>query len=382
MVTSTTRIFDELDFLPIMEREGFVKKYGASWHPRKRMGDLSILFAEFPQPGVNQDYTYHVDRAKFDMLWLKHAEDFGAKVIQGVNVKEVLFEDGYASGVRAVICGKSVDIPCRLVVDASGRGTLLGRQLGWKKGDADFNQFAVHAWFENVDRGARPEDIHIHFLPVERGWVWQIPITEEVTSMGVVAEKRVFKEGKGDHAAWFEKLSNSAPDIEHAMRDAVQVNDFKVEADYSYCMESFVGNGFCMVGDAARFVDPIFSSGVSVALSSAKFASERIVEAFKTGDFSEANLKPYEEKLKRGTTIWYEFIKLYYKLLPLFTIFIESKEHRQQVLQLLQGEVYDRQEVPVLDAMRKFIQAIENDESHALRAAIDDSLEMPKKASA
>lgn len=382
MVTSTTRVFDELGFLPVMEREGFVRKYGASWHPPKREGHLAIEFAEFPQPGVNQDYTYHVDRSKFDMLLFKHAEKLGAKVMQGVSVTEVLFEDDYAKGVRVNIGGQSLDLPCKLVVDASGRRTLLGRQLGRKEADPDFNQFAVHAWFEGVDRGNRPEDIHIHFLPVERGWVWQIPITDKITSMGVVAEKSVFKSGKGDHAKWFEDLCNSAPDIEFAMRDAVRTNDFTIEADYSYCLDSFVGNGFCMIGDAARFVDPIFSSGVSVALSSAKFASEQIVEALQGGDLSKENLLPYEEKLKRGTSIWYEFIRLYYKLLPLFTIFIESKEHRHQVLQLLQGEVYDRQEVPVLDAMRKFIAAVENNETHALRKALDVSVDLPTNAEA
>lgn len=373
MVTSTTRVFDELDFLEVMEREGFPKKYGAAWHPPQQSASVFIKFKEFPQPGVDQDHTYHVNRQKFDLLWFKHAEKFGAKCYQGARVKEVVFEDDWAKGVKVEVAGQEIFVPAKVVVDASGRNTLLGRQLRLKLPDAQFNQFAVHGWFENVDRGApeTADDIHIHFLPVERGWVWQIPITDEITSMGVVAEKRVFKESKNDHAGWFYEHAYSAPDIKHAMRDAVHINDFTVEADYSYCMKSFCGNGFVLIGDAARFVDPIFSSGVSVALSSAKFASEQIIKGLQVGDVSMQMFKPYEERLRRGTSIWYEFISLYYKLLPLFTLFIEAEEHRHQVLQLLQGEVYDRQEVPVLDAMRKFISRVEKSETNAFAKALD-----------
>ena len=108
-----------------------------------------------------------------------------------------------------------------------------------------------------------------------------------------------------------------------------------------------------LLGDAARFVDPIFSSGVSVAMHSAKFASERIWCAFETGEFGRNVFQPYEKKLKGGVTIWYDFIRLYYKLLPLFTKFIAEPEHRLGLLQLLQGDVYDRKESPpVLEAMR------------------------------
>jgi FADH2 O2-dependent halogenase len=374
LVPSTTRVFQEIGFLETMEREGFVRKYGASWHPPRSRATQAIEFREFPQEGIDQDYTYHVDRGRFDLLLFKHAERLGSKVYQGVRVREVLFEDGWARGVRLEVAGREVAVPARVVVDATGRSCLLGVQLGWKKNDRLFNQFAVHAWFEGVDRGERPDDIHIHFLPVERGWVWQIPITATVTSMGVVAEKCVFQESRHDYAGWFDRLSGSAPDIARAMRDARRVNEFKVEGDYSYAMDRFVGNGFLLVGDAARFVDPIFSSGVSVALYSAKFAAERIRHAVATGDFGAEAFRTYEERLRRGTSVWYEFIRLYYKLLPLFTQFIQSPTYRHQVLQLLQGDVYDRRDVPVLDAMRKYIAAVEETQGHLLRAHLDPDI--------
>ena len=188
-----------IGFLPVMEREGFVRKYGASWHPPVAKGEADIAFNEFPQEDIKQDYTYHVDRKKFDLLLLKHAESLGSKIYQGVQVTEVLFdEEKYTRGIKVKMAGQEIEVPSRMVVDASGRSTLLGKQLKVKKNDPIFDQFAVHAWFENVDKSQvdSSEYIHIYFLPVERGWAWQIPITHEVTSMGIVAEKAVFKGGK------------------------------------------------------------------------------------------------------------------------------------------------------------------------------------------
>jgi FADH2 O2-dependent halogenase len=131
-----------------------------------------------------------------------------------------------------------------------------------------------------------------------------------------------------------------------------------------------VGDGYLIIGDAARFVDPILSSGISVALNSGKFASEVIVEALKANDFREEVFKPYELRLRKGVEIWYEFIRLYYKLLPLFTYFVQTPKYRLQIFRLLQGEVYDRSEVPVLQAMRDYIEKVEQNENHVFRRAL------------
>jgi len=368
LVTSTTRVFDEIGFLETMESEGFVHKFGASWHAPAG-NEFSIEFREFPQDGVNQEYTYHVNRSKFDLLLLKHAEKLGSKIYQGIPVKQVLFDDGQATGVKVNIDGQDIDLACKVVVDASGRGTVLGRQLKLKKKDSIFNQYAVHAWYENLDRGSIPASqyIHIYFLPVERGWVWQIPITEEITSVGVVVEKEVFKQSKSGLDEYFQKHIQMNPDLAKAMKNARRINDYKREGDYSYSMEKFVGDGYLLIGDAARFVDPIFSSGISVALYSAKYAAEQIQVAFEANDFSTSTFIPYEEKLRGGVEVWYEFIRLYYKLLPLFTHFIQSKQHRLEILQLLQGEVFERDEVPVLKAMRDYIDTVEESDGHIFK---------------
>ena len=374
MVTASTRVFDELGFLPVMESGGFVHKYGATWHAPESRGVFTIRFGEFPQEDIEQDYTYHVDRAKLDLELLKHADRLGTQVVQGASVEEVLMDGERAVGVRVAVAGQTIDVPAKVVVDASGRRTLLGSQLGLKKKDPLFDQYAVHAWYEDVDRGTEDvaDNIHIYFLSVERGWAWQIPITDTITSMGCVAEKSVLKSFGGDASAYFDHLVTCNANLAKAMAPARRVNDFKTEGDYSYSMTRFAGDGYVLVGDAARFVDPIFSSGVSVALYSAKFASEAIVAALEADDVGIAAFAGYEKRLRRGVTIWYEFITLYYKLLPAFTYFIQNKRHRLQVLRLLQGEVFDRDEVPVLDAMREFVAQVEKDDKHVFSGRLTD----------
>jgi FADH2 O2-dependent halogenase len=375
LVPITTRYLRELGVIPMIDNDGTVRKFGAAWHPPSGSNIASIQFRKFPQKGVTQEYSYHVDRAKFDLMLLKRAEELGSKIYQGLHVREVLFEDGWARGVSCAIGDKTVELEAPVIVDATGRNTLLGQQLKLKKNDPIFNQFAVHGWFEGVRRGLTdPETadyIHIYFLQgSERGWAWQIPITDEVTSIGIVTEKRVFRSAKKDYDAWFQEQVANHPTLTEVMQGTKQVRDFEAEGDYSYSLKDFAGNGFIMVGDAARFVDPIFSSGISVALASASLASEAICRAFDNGDVGHGAFQAYEKKLRSGVEIWYEFIRLYYKLLPIFTHFIQDQEYREELLTLLSGDVYDRKDAPVLRRMREYIKTVESSGNHVFKNAL------------
>lgn len=372
LVPITTRYFKELGVIPTLNNGGYVRKYGAAWHPPSGRDVVSIRFREIPQAGVDQGYSYHVDRSKFDLMLFKRAEELGSKVYEGVHVREVLFTDGYASGVSCKFGDEAVRLDAKLIVDATGRNTLLGQQLDFKKNDPIFNQFAIHGWFEGLDRticGDEVADyIHIYFLKAtERGWAWQIPITEDVTSVGVVAERDLFRQSRKDVPGWFDAQVASHPTLTNAMGDVRQVKAFESEGDYSYTLKLFAGDGFLIVGDAARFVDPIFSSGVSVAMASARFARDAIAQALETGDCSYNAFKAYERKLRAGVEIWYDFIRLYYKLLPMFTYFISRDEYRADLLTLLSGDVYDQQEAPVLRKMRELVETVQSTDNHIFK---------------
>jgi ABC-type nitrate/sulfonate/bicarbonate transport system ATPase subunit/flavin-dependent dehydrogenase len=377
LVCSTTRVFQEIDFLSVMEREGFVHKHGASWTHWADSRQHDLRFRAFPELGITQDYTYHVDRARFDQLLLEHAASQGSRVLQGVHVERVEFDpDGTASGVSVRHEGTSRTLRCKLVVDASGRQTVLGNQLKLKRKDPVFNQFAVHNWFEGVNRGSAEtaDFIHIHLLPLPRGWAWQIPISPTVTSVGIVTEQAEFVKAGEPVDGFFARHLSGNPVLAERMAAARPLHDYCREGNYSYVMEQFAGNGWLLVGDAARFVDPVFASGVSVAMESAKRAAAAILDALARDDVGSSSFTSYEATLRAGIEIWREFILLYYRLPPLFLDVITRPEVRPQVLRLLQGDVYDRRTAPILDEMQREIQAVESDANHPWKSHLSGEL--------
>jgi FADH2 O2-dependent halogenase len=257
-----------------------------------------------------------------------------------------------------------------MVVDASGRRTLLGKQLKLYKADPVFNQYALHTWFEGYDRSvmarneAQRDFIFIHFLPLTNTWVWQIPISDSVTSIGVVTQKKNFAASKVERQEFFWHCLESRPELAGALKAARQMRPLREEGDYSYAMKQICGDNFVLVGDAARFVDPIFSTGVSIALNSARFASADIIRAAEKGDFSKQSFQTYESTLRRGTKNWYEFISVYYRLNVLFTAFVQNPRYRLDVLKLLQGDVYDEDEPEVLTLMKQRVSEVEQNENH------------------
>jgi flavin-dependent dehydrogenase len=166
------------------------------------------------------------------------------------------------------------------------------------------------------------------------------------------------------------QLSNNT---KHILCGDTRVRPFYIEGDYSYKMSKFAGDGWMLVGDAARFVDPIFSSGVSVAVNSAKFAFEAIEEAVKTGD-SISPLAAYNDKVQHGVAIWYEWITIYYRLQSLFTYLGRDPKNKAEMQKLLQGDVYDEDAVEVLDRMKALVKAVEDDPNHLLRAHLNDNV--------
>ncbi|EKX64195.1 NAD(P)/FAD-dependent oxidoreductase [Streptomyces ipomoeae] len=384
LVPAVIPVLHDIGAIDKIENGPFVRKYGAAWtssdtRPTSTMefdagshglGVAEIAYEEREQPGVDRTYAWHVDRGEFDLVLLKHAEELGARIYQGVRVNRVDFSRADRPVLQMKIGNQRTEVPVRMVVDATGRQTLLGSQLKVKVNDPVFNQYAVHTWFEDLDRESlarRPQDadyIHVHFLPEEDTWVWQIPITETITSIGVVTQKKRFKAAKDDLEGFFWKAVGSRPELGDALRKAKRLRKFKSEGDYSYGMREISGDSRLLIGDAARFVDPIFSSGVSVAMNSARLAAKSIIAAYEADDFTKPRFDDYVSMLRRGVNIWYDFISMYYRLNVLFTAFIDDPRYREDVIRMLQGDVYDADEPAALTAMKEYVAAVEADPTH------------------
>ena len=307
-------------------------------------------------------------------MLLQHAHELGAKVYEGISVRGVDFGDPDFARIKFLMGNRTFTLKARIVVDASGRRTFLGSRLKLKVKDPVFDQYAIHTWFDGYDRGDADfaEYIHVHFLPISNSWIWQIPITGSVTSLGVVTQKKNFAKAKADRERFFGDCVATRPSLHDALKKAAQMRPFKDEGDYSYAMKAITGDRYLMIGDAARFVDPIFSTGVSIALNSARFARDDILSALEAGSCGRDSFANYEETIRRGTRIWYEFISVYYRLNVLFTAFIKDSRYRLDVLKLLQGDVYDQEAPPVLERMKELIEQVEDQPNHLWHGLLGD----------
>lgn len=357
---STNPIFKQIGFLEKIEDAGFVHKPGACWTgPRSPVGRfISLRLGEFPPPDAPQLYTYNVERDVFDLMLLRHAHEIGAKVLQGVAVQRVLMEGDRAVGVRVrVHDGWERDVHAPFVVDASGRRCVIAGQLRLKRKDPVFNQFGIYSWFTGVEPNPPGFEgfLFLHFLGLERCWAWQIPMRRGVWSVGVVTDKADFQKSGRSHEAFFRSLIERNPTLAHVMRNAKRIRPWWIEGDYSYRIDQLTGPGWLLIGDALRFVDPIFSTGVDVAAYSALYAFEAMHEALGGGDEDQL-LQAYAKRVGDGVEAWYDLIALFYRLQNVFSMYAVRKRFREPVVRILQGNLYLPE---TLERAREIIAAME-----------------------
>lgn len=345
LTPSLNPIFKRIGFLEKIEEAGFVHKRGACWTaPRSPAGKfIALSLGEFPPPGATQLHTYNVERDVFDAMLLHHAHESGARVLQGATVQRVLFEHGRAVGVSVRVGdGSSQQIRARLVVDASGRRAVLANQLGLKRKDPAFEQFAMYSWFKGVAPNPPGYEgyLFLHFLDLNKAWAWQIPLRDGVCSVGIVTGRDDFRRGAGDTGEeFFSALIERNRTLARNMRSAERVKPWWMEGDYSYKVDRLTGDGWLLVGDALRFVDPTFSTGVDIAAYSALYAYEAIEQAL-GGAAEREVLEAYARRVSDGVEAWYDLISLFYKLQNMFTLFAVKPAFRENIIRILQGNLY------------------------------------------
>ena len=350
-------IWDALGVTPEMEAKGFLIKQGVNFALMNVPEDIPLLTGEYPKY-FPRPYAYHVDRARFDEVLLNHARKTGVEVREEWTVQDVLFDGKRAVGVTAGPNGKEArPIRSSVVVDATGRSSLIGRKLGWHRRDPDLTKVSYFTHFKGAYRQETIEalkdpvlcqtdtymtDIHT----IEGGWIWYIPLTDDVVSVGAVVDvKHDF--GSADPQERFDRAIDACPRIREWIGPAKQIIEMQVISNISYMSDSFVGDGFVMVGDASMFVDPIFSAGVTIAMRGGMFAADSIHEAFKANDFSAERLKPYEMKIRHPMNRIFKMIYNWYEILKdknAANVFAMSRQMpllRERLIVLLSGG-YDK----------------------------------------
>ncbi len=310
-------IFDRLGVHDKIRAAGFQRKFGAYFWNEANGSTRPVVFAEARDP--NHPMAYQVKRAEFDDLLLRHAESSGAEVREQTAVEDVLFEGGRAVGIRLRGAGGKGDgapeeIRARVVVDASGQGAFLSRKLGLRSFDPKLKRAALFAHYEGIrwPEESRPGDI---LLPIDRGvWYWIIPFSDGVCSVGGVFDPAEVRLAEGASVeARYEEIIGRSPRMMSLLEGARRTSKVHGISDYSAKSSRLGGDGWVLVGDAATFLDPVFSTGVFLAMSSGERAAETIHRALtRRGRVDASDFRVYARQTNRMVARFRRFVYNFY----------------------------------------------------------------------
>ncbi|HZV33579.1 MAG TPA: NAD(P)/FAD-dependent oxidoreductase [Verrucomicrobiae bacterium] len=317
------RIFRELGLLPALKQAGFIPKYGAQFILGSGTKATKFVFRDGRY--TREPEAVQVDRATFDHILMKHARASGAEIREGWTVSKFSNEPG---GV--VIEARSGSNPveqfrAKFLIDASGRGNVTGNQEGLRIIHPRLKKLAVFGHFRGVkmDEGDRFGDTIV--IRLENKWFWVIPITRERTSVGCVMNQEEFANAKLPPAEIFERIWRTSEALCERMKNAKLDGPMHTTSDFSYYNRRLVGERLLRVGDAAGFMDPIFSSGVYLAMFSGKLAAEAVAQSLDANDDGRARLKKYERRVRAAMKFYWELVEKFYTK-PFMEIFLEPRE--------------------------------------------------------
>ncbi len=355
LIPHTYGTLDRLGLLPKMKASAFpVKRSVRFVSPSGRHAD-PFYFSE-TIPG-EEATTWQVERATFDQICLDHAQDNGVEVRMQTQVQSVLFDDsGQAIGVEAKSRGGQPKIiSARVVIDASGRSTIIGSQLGLKTDVNGLDKAAVWTYFKGAKRwpGIDAGETTVFMIP-ERGWFWYIPLPDDKTSVGVVASPEYLFANDSDFENAYNREVKHCEPLQEMLVGATREGRIHGLRRMAYRNRQVAGNGWVMVGDAAAFLDPIYSSGLFLALASGELAAGCIHTGLTTNDLSAKVLGSFSGSLWNGIEVIRRLIHAFYDPEFSFGAFAERfPEQRAALIDCLVGNVVDKDMSKFLEALAK-----------------------------
>jgi len=311
LLSATLPILEALGVLPAIEAAGFVRKPGGTFIWGADAEPWSFVFRD--DPG-GRPHAFHVLRSEFDHLLLRHAAGLGVEVREAHRVETVDY-DGTQNRVTAIADdGAAVTVEAPWVIDASGQQALLGRRDQLRVFDPFFKNLAVFGYFTGAEPLAGACAGNILSAAFADGWFWFIPLHDGSTSVGAVVDaKRFAGAAAGDAAALYDRLVAACAPIRDRVRGAELVSPIRVIRDYSYCSTRFHGPGYLLAGDAACFIDPVFSTGVHLACLSGYLAAHTLAEVRgETTAPAAVALEDYDRRYRAAFERYLRFLVFFY----------------------------------------------------------------------
>lgn len=341
LIPETYWVLERLNMLPKMKKSHFVKKHSVQFV--NATGKLSAPFYFWDNKPHECSQTWQVVRSEFDQMMLENAREHGVTAHEGIRVLDVLFEGDRAVGVRIQDEeGGRHEVRAQVVVDASGQSGMLQNRFKLRVWDPVLNKGAIWTYWEGAYRDVgRDEGATIVIqTPNKQGWFWYIPLHNNRVSLGVVAPFDYLFKGRGSHEQTYLEEVAKCPAVQERTSNANRVTGYFATKDYSYRATKWAGPGWVTIGDAFGFLDPLYSSGVLLALKSGEMAADAVVEGLKLGDTSGEQLGKWGDLLNQGIDRMRRLVCEYYDGFS-FGKFVKTNPHLTgRVTDLLIGDLF------------------------------------------
>jgi FAD-dependent halogenase len=303
-----------------LAKAGFTRKRGGTFKWGANPEPWTFSFAVSPKMTGETSHAYQVERSKFDKILLDHARELGAEVRENCSADDVITDGERVVGVSYTgPDGEPATIRAKYVVDASGNRSGLYKHVGTRQYSEFFRNIALFGYFEGGKRLPAPNSGNILSVAFDSGWFWYIPLSDTLTSVGAVVRREMAEKVQGNLAEAMQNLIAECPLIAEYLEHAERVTEgeygqLRVRKDYSYRNDKMWRPGMVLVGDAACFVDPVFSSGVHLATYSALLAARSINSVLAGMVDERAAFQEFELRYQREFGVFYEFLVSFYDL--------------------------------------------------------------------
>ena len=344
LIPQTYWVLKRLNMLDKMKGSHFIKKYSVQFVGSS--GRLSEPFYFWDNRPHECSQTWQVRRSEFDQMLIENAAEHGVDVQQGVRVLEVLFEGDRAVGVRVQNedgSGERVE-RADVIVDASGQSSLIMGKLGLREWDPVLKKAAVWTYWEGAYRDTAKDEGATIVLQTQgkTGWFWYIPLHDNIVSVGVVAGYEYLFKNRDtkDFEKIYHEEVEKCPAVKQRIENAKRADIYRAAKEYSYRSRSAAGNGWVLVGDAFGFLDPLYSSGVLLALKSGELAADAVCEGLAKGDTSATQLGCWEADYVRGMERMRSLVYAYYAGFSFGKFVAQHPNRKGDITDLLIGDLF------------------------------------------
>ncbi len=306
---------DRIGMIPKMRKSCFVKKYSVLFvQPDGKRSQPFYFFNRYDRNTVAQ--TWQVLRSDFDQMLAENAREKGAEVREQTSVNRLLTDGGRVLGVEATdrVTGRTYELRAPITLDCTGKEAFASNRLGWRIPDPYLNKIAVWTYYRGSKRepGIDEGQTTVAMIP-DKGWFWHIPQANDMVSVGVVAEgKYLTRGGVKDPKAIFDREVNENVWIKDHLSEGASTGEYFVTSEYSRHSRYCAAPGLLLLGDALAFLDPVFSSGVMLALKSGELAADAIHAGIVGGDLSPAHFAPYGRAIREGVENMRKLVYAFY----------------------------------------------------------------------